>query len=119
MRKYFAIFAALALIGMGSANAQQQEGQLHRIELPHADFDVVLVTAKPGSSIDLRGQPDPSVVYLMGGELVQAYIGEIQRLFPDIGALTVPACAFNAESKGAGTRSPVAVYVVPKSETVN
>ena len=115
MLKYISICATLVAFAMNSANAQQQEAVLQEIEVPNASFDIVLVMAKPGGpAIDLRNQPDPGVVYLMGGELVSAYVGEMQTVFRDIGALTVPACAFYTADQA---RTPIAVYVVPKDET--
>jgi hypothetical protein len=122
MLKHLSILAALAAFGIVAAHAEQREAILQKVEVPNAGFDIVLVMAKPGGpTLGLRSQPDPHVLYLMGGELVQAYTGELQGVFGDIGALTVPACAFHTEGKGSGWRTPVAVYVVPKnqSQTLN
>jgi hypothetical protein len=115
MLKYFSISATILLIAMNSANAQQQEAVLQKIEVPNAAFDIVLAMAKPGgTAINLRNQPDPRVVYLMGGELVSAYVGEMQKVFKEIGALTVPACAFHVAGKDGQAHTPIGIYVVPK-----
>lgn len=120
MLKSALIATMLAALVWGQASAQQREAVLQKVDVPAAGFDIVVALAKPGSpAVDLRAQPDPTVLYLMGGELVTAYTGETQKVFPDIGALTVPACAFHAESQTGGKRTPVAIYLVPKKDTTN
>ena len=117
MFKRLSICAVFLALGMGSLNAQQREAMLQRIDVPNAAFDLVLVRAKPGSpSFDLRNQPDPNVVYLLGGELVAADVGETLKVFKDIGAMSVPACTFRATRKGGKPRVAASIYVVPKGE---
>lgn len=117
MLKYISICAALVALGMGPASAQQQEAVLQKIEIPNAGFDIVLVMAKPDApTIELRGQPDPGVVYLAGGKLVLAYDAAAQALLGDAAALLVPASIFHAEHRA--DSSPVAVYVVPNGKAL-
>jgi hypothetical protein len=83
MFKHLSILAALAAFGIGAAHAEQREAILQKVEVPNAGFDIVLVMTKPGGpNLDLRSQPDPHVLYLMGGELVQAYTGELNAGLP-------------------------------------
>lgn len=119
MFKRLSICALFIALGMGLLNAQQREAMFKKIEVPNADFDLVIAMAKPGGpTFDIRNQPDPYVVYLMGGQLVSAYLGETQKVFKDIGAMLVPACAFRAKDKGGKPGTAAAIYVVPKSEMI-
>ena len=62
MLKYFSICAALVALGSGSANAQQQEAVLQKMEVPGADFDIILAMPKsPGVTINLGNSPDALV----------------------------------------------------------
>jgi hypothetical protein len=118
MLKNLSICAAVAVLGISSANAQQREAVFQKIELENAGFDIVLAMAKPGApNIDLRGEFDPSVLHFMGGELVHSYTGEVQALFDEISALAAPACAIHANGQDGKPQSPIAIYVVPKGET--
>src|SRR3954463_978860 len=102
MSKHLSIFAALAVLCTGSANAQQNDPVWQKVEVPGADFVVVFATAKtpasPASS--LRASPDPLVVYPTGSELAFAVDGEVEKLFKDVGAVQFPVCAFRVERKG-------------------
>ena len=100
----------------GTANAQQREAVLQKVEVANAAFDIVIATAKlNGSTADFRGQPDPNIVYLADGELVYAYTGQLQEL-SNMGILMVPACTFHVERRDYSPRTPVVVYVIPKGE---
>jgi len=117
MLKHLSIFAALAVLATGSANAQQNDPVWHKVEVPGADFVVVFATTKNpvGPANSMRASPDPLVVYPAGSELAFAVDGEVEKLFKDIGAVQFPACAFRVERKG---NKPIAAlaYVLPKEE---
>jgi hypothetical protein len=117
MLKYFSICAVLFAIGMSSANAQQHEAILQKFEIPSAGFDIVVAMAKPNApAIDLRGQPDPGILYLAGGRLLLAYDAAAQALVGDAAAFLAPASIFYAEHDALAP--PVAVYVVPTGKAV-
>lgn len=120
MLKYFTICAALVVFGTGSVNAQQQEAVLHKLEVPGADFDIIVAMPKfsAGATIELRGQPDPLIVSLIGGELAMAVDGEVEQMFKDVGSLQFPIYAFQVERKGSKPSKAVAVYLVPKGDTL-
>jgi hypothetical protein len=116
MLKHLSIFAALVVLGTGSANAQQREAVLQKVEVPNAGFNLVLGMPKLGTpSLYLRDQPDPNVIYLMGEELVYAYTGGPQEPL-DIWAFMAPACSFHVERGEGGPPTPLVVYVAPKVE---
>lgn len=59
MFKYVSTIIMLAAIGTGAANAQQTQASLNqnnpllsKLEIPGADFDIVIATIKPGENID-------------------------------------------------------------------
>ena len=67
MLKHLSIFTALIVLGTGSANAQQREAVLQKVEVPNAGFNLVLAMPKPGTpSLYLRDQPDPNAVGYLG-----------------------------------------------------
>ena len=106
MFKTLAMIAALAVLGVSAANAQQREAVFQKVEVPNASFDIVLATAKPsGPASYHQEQPDPNIVYLSNG-LVASYTPELAELL-DIATLLRPA-----HTTIAGT--PVVIYVVPK-----
>ena len=118
MLRYLSIFAALLAIGSNPAQAQQQEAELHRVEVPEAGFDVIV--ARPSSSgavINLGRSPDALVIHLIGGELALSFDSE-ERMLRALDSLQLPACAFQVERSDSTSRQPVAVYVVPKSQPV-
>jgi hypothetical protein len=65
MFKYVSIFAALVALGLVTAYAQQTQANhaktpeplLTKMELPGADFDIVICSIKPGADVDC-GQPE-------------------------------------------------------------
>jgi len=77
MFKYVSTIIILAAIGTGAANAQQAQASLHqnkplltKLEIPGADFDIVIATIKPGENIDPGNSPSrvdqwQTRVYLM------------------------------------------------------
>jgi hypothetical protein len=110
MFKYLPILAALAVLLTGSAYAQQQEGVLQKVEVPHAGFDLVITVVRPSSSFS--AQSDAREVYLADGELVHSYTGRLQEL--DSGILMPAACTFQVERRDYSPRTPVTIHVIPK-----
>lgn len=114
MRKYLTIFATLIALGTGSANAQQVETTVQKMVVPGADFDIIIVLAKPnGATFNPRGKPDPFVVYPTGDALAFAVDGEVEKMFAGVGSVQFPIVAFQVDRKG----SKAGVYVVPKINT--
>ena len=66
MLKYISIFATLAALGLGMANAQQKQAMLPnqpqplltKMDVRGADFDIVICSIKPGADVNC-GQPAP------------------------------------------------------------
>jgi hypothetical protein len=117
MLKTISICVALIVLGTSVAAAQQREAFLKKLEVPGADFDIVVAMAKPGGAIvDQGGLPDPLVVSLAGTELAIGLDGEAVMMIKDIGLLLTPACAANAGRKNGSSSKSIAVYVVPKGE---
>ena len=116
MFKYISICVALVAFGSAPANAQQQEASLLKVDMPGQGFDLVFAMAKPGGArSDLRGMPDPLVIYSGDGELAFAIDDKTLDMLKDVNVLYAPACTFRAAS-ATGKTTPVSVYVVPKSE---
>jgi len=114
MFKQLSICAALLVFTAGSANAQQKEAVLQRMEVPGAAFDIILAMPKPqGAIFDYSESPDALVVHLIGGELALGFDGE-ERMLAALDSLRMPVCAFHVEGKNPATRNPVSVYIVPK-----
>jgi len=110
-----AFIGLAAAVGIAPAHGQQREATLQAFDA--AGVTVVVATAKENApAVDFRGTPDPTIVYLAGGELVHAYDHEMQALFPALHAVGSPACMLHVTGR-AGEQSPVAVYVIPRSKT--
>ncbi len=66
MLKFISIFATVAAVGLGVANAQQKQAMLRNqqqpllttMEVPGADFDIVICTIRPDEDVNC-GQPRP------------------------------------------------------------
>jgi hypothetical protein len=115
MLKFLPIFAALALLGAGSAHAQQREAVLQKIEVPNASFDLLIAMPRPGSpAVIARNQPDPNVIYL-GNDLVTAYTAELAKTL-DVAVLLSPAKSV-VGGRGNHKDDGAVVYVIPKSAT--
>ena len=117
MIKRFSIFAALAVFAVSPANAQH-EAIMKTIEVPGADFNLVVAMPKMSNGhvinlIELRGDIDPSVIYFAGGRLVHAFDTGVEKMFKDVGALQHPSCTFEPKFN-VHPQAPIAVYVVPK-----
>jgi hypothetical protein len=108
--------ALLVAFLAATANAQQREAVLQKVELADAGFNILIATAKlNGATADFRKDPDPNIVYLADGELVYSYTGRLQEL-ADLGILMAPACTFHVERRDYSPRTPVVIYVAPKGE---
>jgi hypothetical protein len=113
IRKMICVTVAI-VIGGGQAQAQQREAVLQQVDVPYADFNIVIATAKPDSAmVDYRGQPDPNLVYLAAGDLVYGYTGGRQDLAEEA-IFTAPAWSFYVERRDLGPRTPIVIYIVPK-----
>jgi len=115
MFKQLSIWAALLVFTAGSANAQQKEAMLERLEVPGAAFDIILAKPQPhGAIFDYSESPDALVVHLIGGELALGFDSE-EKMLAALDSLRMPVCAFHVEGKDPATRHPVSVYIVPKA----
>ncbi len=124
MLKHSLICAALVALGTGSVNAQyaqhaqqgQQEATLQKVEVPGAGFDIVLAMPKSqaGATFDFGNSPDATIIYLTGGELALSFDGP-EKMLQALDSLQLPVGAFHVDSKAS---KPVAVYIVPKGETL-
>jgi len=118
MLKTISICATLVFLGTGAANAQQREAVLKKLEVPGADFDLVVAMAKPGGAVFVQqGLPDPLVVNLVGTELAIAVDSDVAKMVKDIGVLFADTCATSAGRKNSESLKSVSVYVVPKGGT--
>ena len=116
MFKQLSICAALLVFTAGSANAQQKEAVLQRMEVPGAAFDIILAMPKPqGAIFDYSKSPDALVMHLIGGELALAFDGQ-EKMLVALDSLRLPVCAFHVEGKDCAPRDPVSVYIVAKGE---
>jgi hypothetical protein len=116
MLKHLLICAALMAFTMGSANAQQKEAVLQKVEVPGAALDIILAMPKPqGVTFDLSESPDALLVHLIGGELALAF-DDAEKMLKALDSLRRPIGAFHVESPDRRSRIPIAVYLVPAGE---
>lgn len=117
MLKHLSICAALFAFGTAPVAAQQQEAVLQTVEVTGASFDIVLAMPKsPARPIyDLSESPDALIVHLVGDELVLAF-DDAEKMLRAVESLGSPVAASHAVSKDGKSRTPFAVYVVPKAE---
>jgi hypothetical protein len=116
MFKQLSICAALLVITAGTANAQQKEAVLERMEVPRAAFDIIFAMPKaPIASYDLAKSPEALVMHLVGGELALGFDSE-EKMLAALESMRMPVCAFHVESNDPPARNPVSVYIVPKGE---
>jgi hypothetical protein len=117
MLKHLSICAALLALGTVPVAAQLQEAVLQRMEVPGADFDIVLAMPKspPQRMDDLNMSADALVVHLIGGELVLAF-DDADKMLKAAESLRLPVSASHWVRKDGKLRTPFAVYVVPKAE---
>lgn len=117
MLKFISICSALVILGTGAVSAQQQEAALKKLEVPGADFDIVVAMAKPaGAAFVQHGLPDPLLVNLAGTELVMAVDGEVEKMVKDVGLLLTQTCAISMRRQNGKPAKSVALYVVPKGD---
>ena len=123
MLKQLSICAALVAscagfvgIAAGSAAVQQQEAILQAIEVPGAAFDLMVAVPKThAATVDLERSPEALVMHLVGGRLVLTFetAEQMLRVFD---SLQRPVGALFTQDSGG--RVPVAVYLVPKTNTL-
>lgn len=105
-------------IAVGSANGQQQEAILQAIEVPGAAFDFIVAVPKtPASTVDLERSPDALVMHLVGGRLALTF-ETAEQMLKVFDSLQRPVGAFYAQDRSGSGRVPVAIYLVPKAETL-
>ena len=118
MFKQLSICAALIAFATGSANGQQREAILQKVEVPGAVFDLTLATPKtPTVVIDLSESPDALVIHLVGGELALGF-ESAEDMLKATEFLRSPVGAFHIRHGSTNARVPTAVYMVPKGHTL-
>lgn len=118
MLKCFSTCAAFVVLTAGAVNAQQREAVLKKLEVPGANFDLVVAMAKPGGAVFVQqGLPDPLVVNLVGTELAIAVDSDVEKMVKDIGVLFADTCTASTDRKNSESLRSVSVYVVPKGGT--
>jgi hypothetical protein len=111
MLKQVSICAALLGFATGSANAQQREAILQKIEVPGAGFDLVIATPKPGGqTYNLSASPDALVVHLISSELALSFEDPWQMV-KTFDYLRRPIGTFHVDSPDLKSRIPIAVYM--------
>jgi len=116
MLKHLSICAALMALATGSANAQQKEAMLQRMEVPGAAIEIIVAMPKPqGAAFDLSASPDALLVYLTGGELAVGF-DDAEKMLKLLGTLRHPVGALRVQSPDQRSTIPVAVYLVPAGE---
>lgn len=99
-----------------SIAAQQPEASMRKVEVPGGEFDIVYTQTKIPVVIDRNDGPKSFSVSLAGTELAMATIGDIERMFKDVGLSQLPICAFDVEHKGSERPRIASVYIIPKGE---
>jgi hypothetical protein len=117
MLKYFAVCAALAAMGFGSATAQEQQATVQKIKVPAGGFDILLATPKSPKVRfeDLSESPDALVIHLAGGELAAVY-ESAEDMLKTLDALHSAGRALRAEVNDGKLHMPVVVYLIPQDE---
>jgi hypothetical protein len=111
MLKCLAMCCALVL-GAGASSAHEREAILQKIEVPGANFEMLVATAKPGGAVyDLDEPPDALVIHLIGAKL---WIGfdNAAKMLETIDILRRPLGSFHVERNEA---DPIAVYLITKN----
>ena len=109
--------ALFVTLGSGPLAAQQQEAVLQRMRVSGANFDILLAIPRspPQWTGDLDMSPDALVIHLTGSELVVTFEDTLEMLkVAEI--LRSSVSSSHWVSKDGKIRSPLAVYVVPKTE---
>jgi hypothetical protein len=117
MLKKLSICAALLAFAAGSANAQQYEAALRKVEVPGAGFDIVIATPKsPGTVMhDLSDSPDALIVHLAGGKLALSF-DDAEKMVQALESLRRPIGASYVASADRRSPIPVALYLVPAGD---
>jgi hypothetical protein len=114
MLKRLAMCCALVL-GAGSSSAHEREAILQKIEVPGANFQMLVATAKPGRAIyDLGESPDALVIHLIGTKLWVGF-DDASKMLETIDLLRRPLGSFHLEGNEA---DPIAIYLIPKVNTL-
>ena len=114
MLKHVSICAALLAFGIGSPSARQKEAVLQKMEIPTADYDIILAMPKAsGATFDFGETPDALIIHLIGDELAVGFDSEEQML-KTLSSLLSPVGAFHIRDNENNTTVPVAVYLVAK-----
>lgn len=112
MLKGLSICATLLVLGVSSVSAQQQDIVVRKIEVPGADFDMVVVTPKAGAGTTRSlSDQEPLVASPTGDWLAYATDCEIEGIFGRSRSLIH---GFRVERKDGEPSSAVHVYVVAK-----
>ena len=113
MLKYITVCAVLLVLGTGSVSAQQQDIVVRKMEVPGADFDMVVVMSKAqaGATSGLSGHEPSLVAGPTGDWLAFATDREIEQIF---GRSRSVIHGFRVERKEGEPSSAVHVYVVSK-----
>ena len=120
MLKRLSICVTLLALVPGSANAQQTNVVLHRVDVPGADFSIVFAFGQPhaGAPLSRPDQLTSLIVHPIGDELAHATQGEMETLFKDAGASPYPIHAFRVERKDSKPANAVNVYVIPNRRPI-
>ncbi len=117
MLKLLSTCALVVVCGIGSASAQQQDTMMQKLEVPGADFDIIVATSPQREVKQLSHESDSLTAYPIGGELAFATEAELKKIFKDVGPVQLPIYALQVNhSRG---RSSAIVYVVPKWKMIN
>jgi len=116
MLKHLMACGALLALGAAPVAAQQQEAVLQRMHVPGAVFDIVFAIPKsPPPMLDnLNMSPEALIMHLTGGQLAVAF-EDAREMLKVADTLRSSASSSNRVSDGGKGRTPLAVYIVPKS----
>jgi hypothetical protein len=119
MLKYSPVFGVLIALSISSANAQQQEALLQKLELPETGFDIIVATPKfpAGAIYNLDNSPDALIIHLIGNELALGFEDE-NAMLKAFESLRQPSSAFHVESKDRMLPKPVAIYIGRRDNTL-
>jgi hypothetical protein len=117
MLKRLTICLLLTAFGPASLNAQQQGAVLQKMEVPGADFEIVVAIPKhPAAAMhDLSKSPDALILHLVGGQLVLGF-DTPEKMLAALESVRSPGCSLHVDGKGDKPPKPVAVFVVAKAE---
>ena len=118
MFKHLFIAAVLIAVATNAAEAQHREATLQKVELPGASCDIVVATAKPGGWTfnPLNHDAYQGGIVHLGDTLVHLLTEDFMKTFSSFSVLSHPACTFQSAGKNGAQRTPVVIYVVPKTE---